>query len=423
MSSTQGQEIFKMQQVAFPRFIVVSSALLLFAGCGQGISEINTSGYNLGQSHFAASAGPALGYRLVHNFGSGNDGISPVAGLVNLNNKLYGTTEYGGHGGNGTVFRVGSGGGETIVHEFGKRPDGEHPTAGVISVGGTLYGTTSAGGAYNLGTVFKVTIKASGKFAETIIHSFGSGNDGANPTGALTAIKDGSSVELYGTTAAGGSHSGSGTVFEISSSGTYAEAVIHSFGLGSDGATPDGGLIRLNGAFYGPTSTGGGPSNNGAVFRVTKRGRERVLFSFDCTHGKNPVARLTALGGTLYGTTAMGGSANCATNYGSVFSVDSGGSLRTVYNFGASPDGASPMAALALSRGSFYSTTFAGGANGAGTLFRLTPAGRETILHSFGNVTDGAKPLAAPVRMGSWFYGTTSAGGKYGGGTVYAFTR
>ena len=44
---------------------------------------------------------PALSYRLIHNFGKGGDGNAPVAGLVSLNDNLYGTTEYGGRGGNG----------------------------------------------------------------------------------------------------------------------------------------------------------------------------------------------------------------------------------------------------------------------------------------------------------------------------------
>lgn len=89
---------------------------------------------------------PALSYRLIHSFGRGSDGDAPVAGLVSLNGKLYGATEYGGRGGNGVVFRVGPIGAETIVHSFGKVPDGENPVAGLIAIGKALYGTTEAGG-------------------------------------------------------------------------------------------------------------------------------------------------------------------------------------------------------------------------------------------------------------------------------------
>jgi len=46
---------------------------------------------------------------------------------------------------------------------------------------------------------------------ERVLHNFGSGDDGANPTAGLVFDAAGN---LYGTTAAGGTHSGR-TVFEI----------------------------------------------------------------------------------------------------------------------------------------------------------------------------------------------------------------
>jgi uncharacterized repeat protein (TIGR03803 family) len=118
----------------------------------------------------------------------------------------------------------------------------------------------------------------------------------------------------------------------------------------------------------------------------------------------------------------MGGN-NCTTEYGTVFSVSSGGTLRTVYSFGAAPDGELPAAGLISSRGILYGTTQSGGASGYGTLFSVSPAGQETILHSFGSQTDGAYPVAALLHAHGALYGTTRGGGKYGGGTVYAFTR
>jgi uncharacterized repeat protein (TIGR03803 family) len=359
---------------------------------------------------------PALSYRLIHNFGRGGDGGTPVAGLVSLGGKLYGTTEYGGRGGNGTVFRVGRDGIETIVHSFGRVPDGENPVAGLIAIGKALYGTTETGGKYNLGTVF--VIRNNG--GEHVLHSFGSGNDGAKPLAGLVAIRRGVHVELYGTTSVGGEYA-LGAVFRIATSGR-PEEVIHSFGSGSDGSAPDAGLVAGSGALYGTTSAGGGPSNDGTVFSITTAGKESVLIAFDCNDGKDPVARLSTLSGTIYGTTEMGGN-SCTTEYGTVFSVSSGDTLRTVYSFGASPDGESPMAGLIPLRGVLYGTTESGGTYGYGTLFSVSPAGKENILHSFGSQTDGAYPVAAPLHAFGSLYGTTRAGGKYGGGTVYAFTR
>jgi uncharacterized repeat protein (TIGR03803 family) len=358
---------------------------------------------------------PALDYRLIHDFGKGGDGDAPVAGLVSLNGELYGTTEYGGRGGNGVVFRVGLIGGETIVHSFGKPPDGENPIGGLIAIGNALYGTTEAGGKYNLGALFVIR-----KDEEHVLHSFGSGNDGAKPLAGLIAIHNGVHVELYGTTSAGGEYA-QGTVFRIATSGG-PDAVIHSFGSGSDGSAPDAGLVGVRDVLYGTTSAGGGPSNDGTVFSITTGGQESVLTAFNCSDGKDPVARLTILSGTIYGTTEMGGN-SCTTEYGTVFSVSSGGTLRTDYSFGAAPDGESPAAGLIPSRGILYGTTENGGASGDGTLFSVSPAGQENILHSFGSQTDGAFPVAAPLDAHGALYGTTRAGGKYGGGTVYAFTR
>jgi uncharacterized repeat protein (TIGR03803 family) len=55
---------------------------------------------------------------------------------------------------------------------------------------------------------------------------------------------------LYGTTVSGGLEGG-GTVFKITTSGT--ESVVYSFGGGSDGAYPYGGLVHFAGALYGTT--------------------------------------------------------------------------------------------------------------------------------------------------------------------------
>ncbi len=71
---------------------------------------------------------------------------------------------------------------------------------------GTLYGTTSAGGTYGKGIVFSLSLTGS----ETALHSFGYGSDGATPLAGLIDVNG----TLYGTTSAGGTH-GDGTVFAL----------------------------------------------------------------------------------------------------------------------------------------------------------------------------------------------------------------
>ena len=81
-----------------------------------------------------------------------------------------------------------------------------------------------------------------------------------------------SSGNLYGTTLVGGSYSG-GVVFKLSPSGT--ETVLYSFcslPSCSDGAAPAAGLIAdSSGNLYG-TTTYGGASGIGVVFKLSGTG-------------------------------------------------------------------------------------------------------------------------------------------------------
>jgi uncharacterized repeat protein (TIGR03803 family) len=141
----------------------------------------------------------------------------------------------------------------------------------VIGGGGVLYGTTDAGGASKAGTVFKLTPPASpgGAWRIAEIHTFAGGSgDGANP---YAGVVIGSGGVLYGTTSSGGS-SNAGTVFKLappaSPDGAWTETVLHNFTGGDDGADPVGGLvIGDNGVLYGTTSAGGA-SQAGTVFAL-----------------------------------------------------------------------------------------------------------------------------------------------------------
>ncbi|HKC25573.1 MAG TPA: choice-of-anchor tandem repeat GloVer-containing protein, partial [Thermoanaerobaculia bacterium] len=133
-----------------------------------------------------------------------------------------------------------------------------YPAAAVIADGlGNLYGTTVAGGFSNAGTVFKVKTDGTGF---TLLHAFAAGpSDGENPRAPL--ILDGSG-NLYGTTSGGGS-SYVGTVFRVKTDGT-GFTLLHSFAEGeSVGENPSSSLILdRSGNLYGTTG-GGGSSNLG----------------------------------------------------------------------------------------------------------------------------------------------------------------
>ncbi len=94
--------------------------------------------------------------------------------------------------------------------------------------------------------------------------------DGDDTKPGLVRDKEGN---LYGTTVQGGNlscnaaPSGCGVVFKIDTTGT--ETVLHSFTGGADGAILYGGLVRDKaGNLYGTTSNGGA-SGVGTVFKIT----------------------------------------------------------------------------------------------------------------------------------------------------------
>ena len=129
--------------------------------------------------------------------------------------SLYGTTQFGGARNaldSGTVFRLSAGGDESLLHSFTGGKDGSVPQAGVVlDRAGALYGTTFAGGDSGEGVVFKLTRQADGSYIESVLHSFTGGSDGGGPRGGLLLGADGA---LYGTTSVGG-RSNQGVVFRL----------------------------------------------------------------------------------------------------------------------------------------------------------------------------------------------------------------
>jgi uncharacterized repeat protein (TIGR03803 family) len=330
------------------------------------------------------------------------------------NGNLYGTTTYGGTHSDGTIFEVTSGGTLTTIYNFANTPDGANPYAGLVQgTDGKLYGTTAAGGASGLGTVFKVTTKG----VLTILHSF-SGMDGEIPYGALVEGADGN---YYGTTEAGGAIApGYGTVFKITPTGTLT--TLHSFNNTTDGYYPYAGLVQGNtGAFFG-TTTGGPGADFGTVFKITSSGTYTLLHSFVNTDGWEPEGVLIqAAAGKLYGTTVRGG----ASGLGEVFTITTGGTFTLLHSFASVAEGYEPVAGLVqASDGNFYGTTFAGGTFGEGNIFEITSGGTVTTLHSFsggGGGTDGNEPFGGLVQQTSGvLFGTTGGVSSGGLGTIFS---
>jgi len=195
--------------------------------------------------------------------------------------------------------------------------------------------------------------------------------------------------------------------------------ILYAFSGSSDGANPTTSLIQDgSGNFYGTTFSGGA-TDYGTVFKLDTNGRETVLYSFTGSpDGANPLGGvLMDAAGNLYGTTLYGGTAKS----GTVFEVDTAGTETVLHSFAGS-DGASPSAGLVQdATGNLYGTTYAGG-GGGGTVFKLDTNGTETVLYSIPPRSSGGQNPQAGVVLDAAgnLYGTTYYGGD---GQCIRYTR
>jgi len=218
-----------------------------------------------------------------------------------------------------------------------------------------------------------------------------------------------------------------------------SEAILWSFGNGTDGANPEGALIRdARGNLYGTTQCGGGAGPcYGTVFELTSAGKEFVLWSLVGSSSSGPEAGLLRdRHGHLYGTTPWGG----AGGRGTIFELRRRGvkwvefvlwSFADSSEFGSNTDGEVPEAGLLRdAKGNLYGTTIFGGDSphssydfGRGTIFKLTPDGHESVVWNFGDTAvDGKYPATGLImdKDGN-LYGTTQYGGPYPGFTGLGF--
>jgi uncharacterized repeat protein (TIGR03803 family) len=251
----------------------------------------------------------------LHTFGSeaaNADGAVPAGAMVQgSDGNFYGTTQYGGSNGTGTIFRLSPSGAFTNLYSF--RPavtgvastNGSVPNALVVATNGAFYGTTQQGGLGNAGTFFTFSLGGS----VTQVFSFNGNAPGQNPVAPNSALAQGANGSFYGTSSLGGSQGG-GCIYEITI--TNSVRVLHSFPLFNAGA---GSALTLgaDGNFYGTTAAKA-LNGNGTLFRVTPQGNFGAYqFSGLNTNGDNPDGANPSPGlaadslGNLYGTCAAGG--------------------------------------------------------------------------------------------------------------------
>lgn len=212
---------------------------------------------------------------VLHTFEGSPDGYELLGGVIlDSAGNVYGTTVYGGASDVGMVFKLtyssGSGWTESVLHNFGAGNDGGDPFAGLIfDPTGNLYGATTTGGQGGGGTVFKLTPSGSG-WNFSVIYSF-TGNGDCGPWAPLSMDTAGN---LYGTTYCDGAN-GAGNIFELTSTASgWIYTSLKDFSIDRhDGSNPISSVIMdSHGNLYGTASSGGTGcryTNCGVVWEIT----------------------------------------------------------------------------------------------------------------------------------------------------------
>jgi uncharacterized repeat protein (TIGR03803 family) len=289
------------------------------------------------------------------------------------------------------------------------------PSSPVIGVAlnATLYGTTAGGGASSHGSLFSLT--TGGTY--TLLHSFSGGADGNYPNGGLVTN---TASTVFGTTRSGAD--GYGTLWSFAGG---VLTTLHSFASNTDLAIPlQGPELNAHGVLFGSAATGTA-NNNGGIFQLKPNGDYKILYGFlsgkdgHCPYSGIAVDKIA----TTYGTTigmGYGGNPN-----GSVWQLSKAGKLTTIYLFQDGADGEWPDQAPVMDKaGNVYGTTHVqNGSNFAGAIWRINSTGTFTVLHDLTASTDGFAPNSPLVlNTDSKLYGSTSSGGPGGYGTVFQVT-
>jgi uncharacterized repeat protein (TIGR03803 family) len=332
--------------------------------------------------------------------------------------KLWGNTDKGGSHNIGVIFSTNEDGTGLTVHKEFTYPAGVAAVAPgsqpMLAADGYFYGMTQQGGTHDAGIMYRFDPSTS---ILTPLHDFGSvPNDGGFAVGTFLQASNG---RLYGLTQGGGNSTQAGILFEYDpSSGNYT--ILHTFGLGVDGVNPTADVIEAaNGKFYG-TTLAGGEAGAGTIFEYDPATSTYASkYSFDYDSGGSPSGNLfLASNGKVYGMTQFGNN-----NEGMIFEYVAGASSITVVAEFDDSNGGFPTGSLTETNGKLYGITGGGGSNGMGVIFEFDPS-TNVITNKFdldGTTTGAYSQGSLALCSSGKFYGLFSFGGANNVGTLFEY--
>jgi uncharacterized repeat protein (TIGR03803 family) len=223
---------------------------------------------------------------LVHAF-DGTTGSGPYFGVLNVGGKLYGVTNIGGAHDAGVAFKIDPADDSfSVLHEFDPDVMGKYPS-GLTYDGTAIYGVTGGSpfaGTNSFGTVFRIngddSLDLLYAYDSTYFDSFGATNlESAN------GINDGETLYLV---LQNGGADAVGCIDKLIISSSTRTREIEFTSAGDPGQRPEGPLSKIGAVFYGTTS-GGGPSADGAIFKYNPAAPSLTgVLEYDGTNGTGP---------------------------------------------------------------------------------------------------------------------------------------
>jgi hypothetical protein len=333
----------------------------------------------------------------------------------------------------------------------------------LIDPTGALIGVANSGGVetqqdpIGQGTVWRLSPPVNGTRTFSVLYAF----QLTDPIyGPFDGVVEDASGNLYGVANAFSQAGGTGAVYTLRpNNGSYAMSLLHAFVNYSDGTAPSN--LAISGTtLYGITEAGGGNyqcENNsspgcGTVFSLSTSGTFNVIYTFTgANDGGDPVGDpVVDANQNVYVQTAWGGT---NTYYGTIDQVtppvgNNNWGLNVLYTYDGFEGGTVGLSAgMTLSnRGVLYGTTYMGDGDNPqnprnGDIWSLTPPARHghawtwKPLYLFEgycgdgcglrspshSTSDGAIPAVPPTfGLNGALYGTTNFGGKNGNGIVWS---
>lgn len=291
---------------------------LAFDASGNIYGASNGSG-DCGSYSFCGSvwklSAPSYGETTLWSFTNDSNGHLPRGGVLlnGADGNLYGTTYAGGSNGTGTIWMLDPNASPvtiTYLHQFGS---GEcaNPSGPIILISDILIGTGEYGGPASAGCVWSLALHTpGGPYYQVGYYFQGGTSDGFRPQGQPVFRSDG----VYVTTTQSGAYGG-GTLEKIDTTvSPYTATVIHSFGSLNDGSVPQGNVLSDGTNLF--LTTLNGSNANGTVVKFAPDGSggwtEDILYKFtgsvsgtgDLDH---PAPGITSDGTNLYGAALDGG--------------------------------------------------------------------------------------------------------------------